>query len=383
MNEKNLIEQQYSERIVGFKNLIGAYELETLEDKVKDSLLKASLMFRHFFPHRSHSESEGFVRDIYFHSKMATIDTQEQFAEYLILNTKVVDESKVLSRNPAIFSTFHYGSYKLVVGVLLKAGVKLVVLTSADLASAMSELVGFSNEVARKNNWDGQSILLDTSSPLMIRKLVSYVREGWSVLVYADGATGADGMTRNENNLIAVDILNTSLYVRKGIAVISKLTKAPIVPTFCTFSSLFSRTLTLDSPIVNTRENPIPEHQIMQRVYDTLQKRVIANPSSWEGFLFLLKFIKTVPIDSFVLEENKKDELFYVINHKAYTFVKLDSRFFAVRINDLKFIKLDKELFDLFSMNLALRYDNLLRVIDFQQLSVLLTMQLIVKNSMI
>lgn len=347
------IEQAYCEQLINMQRMVTNYPFSKLEKTMRVTLSKALVLVRHLYPELSHSEAKQFVTEIYLNSKRATVDLNENYSKYIINNTKIKDEYFTLDMLPCIFSAFHFGAYKLITRVLIKAGVNIAVLVSSDLNESMSEEIQISNEMAEKNGWGGRALLIDTSSPLVIRKLLKLTKNGWSLLIYTDGSTGSDGMERKGNNSITVEFFNANLNVRKGLAAIAQLSKLPIVPVYCYFESLCARKLVLKKPIDVSNLSNDKYRSLMQQIYEIHQIEVSKQPTHWEGFLFLLKFVEPSRNTSNVKRSEKphltsSQAYFYRVNRSDFAFAELHDGFFSVRLSDLKFIRLTQELYQRF-----------------------------------
>lgn len=384
---EKVIEQAYCEQLITMQRMVTSYPFSKLEKTMRVTLNKALIFVLHLYPRLSHMEAKQLVTEIYLNSKRATADLNEDYSEYIICNTKIKDDYFTLDMLPCIFSAFHFSAYKLITRVLIKVGVNIAVLVSSDLSKNMSEEIQISNEMAEKNGWGGRALLVDTSSPLMIRKLLKLTKNGWSLLIYADGSTGSDGMERKGNNSITVDFFNVKLHVRKGLAVIAQLSKLPIVPIYCYFESLCTRKLVLKKPIDVQNLSNDKHSTLMQQIYEIHQIEVAKQPAHWEGFLFLLKFVEPARNNSYLGIGEKPNSTssktyFYRVNKSNFAFVEFHDGFFSVRLSDLKFIRLTQELYQRFQKCEPLFSPQDLGLTEYNQLEKLEQLGLIEANQL-
>ena len=134
--------------------------------------------------------------------------------------------------------------------------------------------------------------LIDANSPQSLLTMIRALQSGQSLFVYIDGNTGADGMSSTNPNLVEQSLLSSSLFVRKGVSVLSHIVGAPIIPLMtCRESQTFK--ITFFRPILPDAGMSRAQYirNSLQTLYGIWEQQLRVSPESWEAWLYIYKFV--------------------------------------------------------------------------------------------
>lgn len=216
----------------------------------------------------------------------------------LLAHTENVDDSGALARAkeaPAIFATFHFGSYRLINMMLASKGLSYVLpvdryIFERDRVTFEKHFQGYKDYFHSASQLQVVNAEEPTSALAMARK----ARAGWSLLAYVDGNTGVQGTERQDSKLLKIPLLGHDIYARKGIAFLAHFLHLPLVPVFCEILGPTERRLTLHAPI-NPAESALSRDEFCrvatEKLHVLLGEHLVAEPAQWEGWFDLQKHL--------------------------------------------------------------------------------------------
>lgn len=195
---------------------------------------------------------------------------------------------------PAIFTSFHFGSYRSIVGILVHQRIDFVMVINDELYTKEEQRIR--ETVAKVQAALGTNIffdLLNAESPDAALKMSGYLMKNISIAVFADGNTGVGGAYRKDAALARIDFLGQPIFVRRGVGVLSKITRKPIVPLVLYYpdSALLAPVVVFHDPIDNTEKSADYVDDAMRRLYAVLEEHVRQRPDQWQGWLYFHKFL--------------------------------------------------------------------------------------------
>jgi KDO2-lipid IV(A) lauroyltransferase len=365
-----------------------SFSFENQEDKVqfykKNSYLFATTsasLFR-LLPHIPYSEHKSIFEKLLFNLQLLTIE--ERYAELFIEKFEVIDTegylNKAQKKQPFLFCCFHTGAYSLVTGLLASKSLDFGFLSNKTLTERKEKLYfEIHQKYCELHNINSTPQFINVEENKGIWKAIRLLKEGKSLIVYADGNTGSNYSKKESQNTLRVNFLGEDLQVRQGIAFLSYMCNVPIVPILSSreFQNSESkpslkRKYTLLPAIYppnfppkftdkKSKKDSISKDQFaaqtMQKLYSILEVEITKDTtntekiSEWEGWIFVNKFFEELqkPI-SLAIENNSdkninnkinqlyifNEERFALIeNQKNTLFDKFTYRFFPV--SDLLF----------------------------------------------
>lgn len=274
----------------------------------KDSLninSESRLDFLRFKSSYKAVDLSGAINDDYLLSKFLTVKANQARAEFDIYEKTSYENlsfsgTASLDRTPKIFCSFHLGSYTIIPLILLK-NFKLALVVNQKTLKTKGNI--YKEIVGKSNLSDFEIIDAENENSMihMIRKL----KQGFSLMFYIDGNTGAGGFERKDNKLVKISFLNNQILARKGVAYLAFKLKLPIVP-------IYTYRLDTDNIIHVDPEIKIDQFQTddsqefcqscTQAIWQNFEQLLIKFEEQWEGWQYLYSF--------FVKEEQKSYGLY-------------------------------------------------------------------------
>lgn len=215
-----------------------AFDRSVIED-LTNPLRKRFLFFRANYFHLFGAPEGGdywpvFQRHLAF-KQQAPAQYELKNLTYAMNNYRVVDDSgsfELATQRAVMVSSFHYGPYNLLAGILSNEGVRFAILANGAEYYNQMRAYQQQQEKALKLGDGARAItdsdIIDPRDFTTMIKMMHKVKEGKSLLVYADGLEGQGGYF-DRSRLATVPFLGKEIYARKGTAVLAYKLKIPIV----------------------------------------------------------------------------------------------------------------------------------------------------------
>jgi hypothetical protein len=193
---------------------------------------------------------------------------------------------------PAIFTSFHFGSYRSIVGILAQQRVDFVMVVNKKIfdeeQDEIRETVRLVQTVLKTNVFFD---VVNAEDPRAVMKINSYLARNISLAIFADGNTGVGGEYRKDNKMARIDFLGQPIFVRRGAAVLAKITRKPIVPLFVYYPESESLTpaVVFHDPI-SCEGKEAPDGAI-KKLYAVLEGYVRKYPDQWQTWFYFHKFL--------------------------------------------------------------------------------------------
>lgn len=244
----------------------------------------SSCVQRYFPDVFSQSEIDELIGDVLINQSLAW---EEQGDLELLQKVNIVGD---IPPSPTIYVSFHLSSYRLALLSLLIKSKEITLIASREIIETQfHEICNIHQRVT------GFPItIIDANDVNSLYQMKEHLYRGRSLFVYLDGNTGADGMSTVNKNLLEVDFLSSSMLVRKGVPLIAYLCGVSITPIMCTReeSTHIPRLTILDS--LHSVPGERRDEYILRTLkylYSYLSDILKKNPSIWEGWLYLYKFM--------------------------------------------------------------------------------------------
>jgi len=255
----------------------------------------ASANLRYLLPDIPIEDHAGIIDDMLFNRDCSDLDEDSYF---LLKYTIISDPGSMLvaaKEKPAIFCTFHVGSYRLINHVLISRNLNYILpvegkIYATQTACYMENLVGCKAYF----NSNSQFMVVNAEEPTAALTMARKARAGWSLLAYIDGNTGVQGSGRRDAKMLRVPLLGRMIYARKGIAFLSHFLKLPIVPVLCEITGPLERTITFHEmivPAVASEDRDSYCQMATEKLYSVLGTYLKKSPSQWLGWMELQKYL--------------------------------------------------------------------------------------------
>jgi len=249
---------------------------------------------RYFFPHLSRAQREAVIEEVLFQQRMALHDQKQHD---LVQTTRLHDLAGIFSDGGTagghIFCTYHAGSYRLLFQFLLRAGADCVLFVADNTLNTQGQsFLDDALDAARLRGWTGKLSTVNAQDRNSVLFGLRALRRGASLVIYIDGNSGV-GRNKDHGGLLPVRFFGQHLMVRSGIAYLSHLARAPVVPVLCRRDADHSLSLTFHPPIVPEgigREQYAA--QTTQALYSLLEQSVADAPGQWECWLYVERYLK-------------------------------------------------------------------------------------------
>lgn len=296
-----------------------------------------------FLPNISEETHKKAYHEILSYRTLQGIDTQF----YKLFNT-ITDfdffESSI-SHLPAIFVSFHIGSYRASLALLIKKNINAVLVMDPQAYHLQkNDVFEQYNTIKTFFNSTSDLIVIPADQKDLALQMLKQTKKGYSILAYIDGNNGFNG-SFNQQNSLKIDFCGQKILVRQGLAMLSYLTKSPIIPMISYYED-FNQRWKFHDPIYPTKQESAEEYvsKSIQAIYKILESYVVKYPFQWDGWLYMHKFlansVNSNPIDytfnaNDTFEINKKIGLFsfenkyYVLNKDNYKIFELSETVFS------------------------------------------------------
>ena len=195
-----------------------------------------------------------------------------------------------LRHQPAVICTFHTGSYRLLGHMLAQRGVPFALLVASDIASKQG--YAFRESFKAYSDADTPAFdIIDAESPASALKMMRCLRNGVSLLTYADGNTGAGNQ---QTSTVPVSFMEGTLHVRQGLPWLALKARVPLLTIHCLRGDQGKVLFKLGgNALESLYHEPIAlaSARAMQHIYADLAAQIKDCPWQWETWLYLHRFI--------------------------------------------------------------------------------------------
>ncbi|GCC53238.1 hypothetical protein SanaruYs_34810 [Chryseotalea sanaruensis] len=290
--------------------------------------------------------------DIYKGAVANALKAHEDAMTFKVDDLIVEDEFKVLDQpktNPLIYVTFHTGSYNMLSTLLLKLGREVNVLSDTESVknSDYNELSELYN-TKYKNGCKLEMVNVERDGSIF--NVLRQIRKGTATVAYLDGNKGIGGQIKNNSNMLSVNFLKGRVKVRKGLAYISYLLKAPIVLVL-NYSIDGLNYIKFYQPfLINEGDKETFCIKAIDKIFQHFEEHVMKFPTQWSNWLYVhnwtdLEYFRDD--DENNINKNLGPE--YSFNSDRFCPLKLESKFYLFDRKNYSMISIDDELKDVFS----------------------------------
>lgn len=270
----------------------------------------------------------------------------------VIDGVKINDESifKELDRNGSIIlTTFHLGSYRMLISLLAKNGVDISLIVDENVVKNQSSKFSKGWDYVTKSYKNNAKLnILHVNSGSIFFKLIKLLKKGTILVVYLDGNSGVGGMNNENSNLLEIPFLNSSLMVRQGIINLSYKLKIPILLGLSYRNKGNIYFDFVDKYVSNEKEN-MNDYTVhtLSRIYNHFQKYLLQYSTQWEGWLYIYKLF---PKSFFEYKNNIITNKNSILRFNEHRFIKYkigEDDTFLLDIYNFKSIQINKVFEDI------------------------------------
>lgn len=287
---------------------------------------------RYFLPNQTNHEQ--ILRQVLLNQELSKIDEclveQPALLQQQFTQTEITDPQHWLaaaaSGKPVLFCTFHYGSYGLINGLLASRGIDFALPVSSQIFQQLKPRYDRNMQLLQQQSSAalGQMQLLDAEASTLLLQLRRKVKAGHSLLFYLDGNAGVGGMQSSNENMTQIRWFDHAIQSRIGLSFISHFLQIPIVPVLCYRRGLLQNTLYFGEAVQPQEQAATADlHQrVTQQLFDFLSGFVKKDPSQWEAWMYLHRFISLPPLPTTSETQDVCNDLALSFNHQKYQLLK-------------------------------------------------------------
>jgi KDO2-lipid IV(A) lauroyltransferase len=199
-----------------------------------------------------------------------------------------------------IYCTYHLGSYRAIIGHLAKRGKPFsLVIDHKVYIEQYEEIKQSVRSVCKYFNVTENFELINAEEFTSTLEMLRQLKRGRSLIIYLDGNTGVGGIYRQDQQLLKLKFLGQEMLVRQGIALLSQLSGAPIIPTISFRETERDLNIYFGKPIKAT-DNIVDQkkycEKVTQQLYALLEEFLEQYPLQWEGWLYVHKYLDLTSI---------------------------------------------------------------------------------------
>lgn len=274
--------------------------------------------------------------------------------------------SKIEKDIPAIFVSFHLGSFRSALAFLVKKNLNVVLLIDPlPYKLQKKSILGQFNDMKDAFCSKSNLIIYPADRKDLAIRLLDKTKSGYSVLAFIDGNTGYNGVF-NQSHSTRIDFLGQKIYMRKGLAILSYFTKCPIIPMLSVYNKELSpRWKIYDAiyPDYSKTANDFADATV-RKLFAIFEKALLQNYKQWEGWLYIHKFMQLDNLkerdhnQSVVRVEDLKvnrlaglfmqDDKYYVLNKEDYSIIQISESIFEILLKKDDFSNLEDDTLNYF-----------------------------------
>lgn len=199
-----------------------------------------------------------------------------------------------LECDPKIYATFHVGSYRTINHLLLCRNINYCLAVSNRVLEEQGNAYrSLHQQLIDEGKSSSRFEIIDAEDKASVIRMIRFVKQGYSLLLYMDGNSGIGGMSRSDDKLIIAKFFNTVIHVRKGIAYMSHLLKLPIVPILSNYDErgkIHYQILDKIEPAdIADRDEFVAV--TTQKLWSLFEDHLSHHWFQWEGWLYINEFI--------------------------------------------------------------------------------------------
>lgn len=321
--------------------------------ELKDFNFVSANLFN-FLPEIPAEQHEDIYLDILSnHALLTTATNYPELVDRIEISgdTSFLEEAKQL---PAIFCTYHLGSYRSIIGFLAKAAIDFVLIVDTNTFHRQHEEV--KNTVKSIQQYVGKQSffeLVDAERVDIAITLSRYLLSGISVVAYLDGNTGVGGIYNKNDQMLSIDFLDKQLYSRKGISTLSFATKRPIIPVISYCKEKESAATLHFYEKIDPKGEKKPREQYCfdttYYLYSLLADQLKTYYNQWEGWFYLHKYLD---FDRISAPSNAIDKVEIVPSHpilfneREFGLFKMESECYIFQKRQYSSFKITNDLFE-------------------------------------
>ncbi len=247
---------------------------------------------------------------------------------------------------PAIIASFHFGERTGYFFPIIRENINLALLSGYSGEGLIKKKEQVDKEVAFTKRFFPQSTaelyLLSYTSKTLFFDMIKKIKDGYSVMWFPDWA---DKYVKIEE-CVEVSFLGKKIFIPKGLAIFSFMSKRPIIPLFSFYDNEMQPECAIGD-IIQPDNLDIKEYivTVTQKLYSELEKNLKQHYCHWEGWFNIHRFTTGDDmISDYTIPELDKKKT-HKCNNNA-SFFSVGQNYFVMNRETGKIIELDHGMFD-------------------------------------
>lgn len=304
-----------------------------------------SANIKRFLPVISKSEYKKLFEEFLYFKWMS--GSEQYCLEYLrsakIINNSSIDLENLKYNQPLIFSSFHFGSFRLFNSFLFELGHKIVIIIDDTIVRQQKDDLIYKVKPLLNDEKGSDFVILSVQDRSSIFKLRQLISKGYIMTVYLDGNMGID-MKRQDftKSFIPINFLNQEIYVKNGISKLSVLLNAKIIPV------ISYRDKEENSVIEFHQEIGIEKYKNKQEFiaksiedsYKVLEDKIYKYPSQFTSWLTLQNLFMRNYSTPYIQNNTNCNKF----NNERYTLFVVNNSYFIFDLLDYQSYPIKEEL---------------------------------------
>ena len=289
--------------------------------------------------------------DILSYRALQSIDTRfyEHFDNIDDFNDFNYEEIK--EQLPAIFVSFHLGSFRSALAFLVRYNLDVVLIIDPLPYRLQKDAIIAQYEVMKKAFGSASDLVIYPADKRDLSiQLLDKTGKKYSVLAFIDGNTGFNG-TFNQKKSQVIPFLGQEITMRKGLAMLSFYSGRPIIPMLSFYDERLQPRWKVFDPIAPVAGANGDEfaRDCLHTLFGILEGALKKYYAQWEGWLYLHKFLNTTLFEHTGLSEEGPaafvnphaglfayEDNYYVLNKENYRILEISAEvFFTLSQGDI------------------------------------------------
>lgn len=199
------------------------------------------------------------------------------------------------ANEPAIYCTYHLGSYRLLTSVLFRRGVDCVLMVGSSMNQSQGQdMADHIDGLRRQYGYTNAFRVVEAGSPTAALTVLRELKAGRSLIVYVDGSPESAPQPGEESQFLSVRFGNRRMLTRKGVAYLSHAARVPLVPVVSYREADLTNVLHFQKAIrpIRKSDRDMFCQEAMQQLYDALWPYLLRYPEQWTGWDYIHSFLE-------------------------------------------------------------------------------------------
>lgn len=248
---------------------------------------------------------------------------------------------------PAIYVTYHSGAYRTAILPMIKYNMNVAIIvdtTVFSLEKIREELNGhikFAKEIFTSSS--SQIEILSANNPNITSELIDRINKKYSLLSFIDWTTE---YSAKDKRSITLNFFNQNICVKQSLAMLSYLTKRPIIPYISYYDKQHIPCWQLSQSINPTEFFDMKSYSsfAMEQIYKYLEHTVAEYYDQWNGWWHLHKFYKDIPYSTSQNINSSIEKESYRVSEYSGIFL-LSNAYFIINKQNFRILRLPDKLF--------------------------------------